>query len=471
VSSKVKLTTQAASLPAARPQRPLALVGLGTALVLITYVTPMATVPATALDLAAGSGARAWILSSMSVGLAAALLASGAIGDAIGRRRTYVAGLTLLGLGSLLCAVAPNSAVFVGARVLEGAGGAAILSCGLAILAQAFPEPAARSRATGIWGASVGVGITVGALLAAGLEFGTGWREAYVVVGVFALGLVPPSVRQLADSSADHPRRVDVAGLLSLAAALTLLVSGLTQARSGVDGPVALVLALAAVLLVVFGLVEARSAEPMLDLVLLRSPGFLASTLGALVVGLGIIGMTSNVPLLVQAGLGSSLWVATWLVLGWSASSVVASLLVRRVQIPISGPQLLASALAVVAVAQLLALGVHQDSTPWRLLPSMLLAGLATGVLNAVLGREAVANVPPDRAAMGSGTNNTARYLGAACGITVFSVVLSDAGSGVGAARLVDGWDPAVLVSALVSAIGAVVIGAIAAVSRRGRRV
>ena len=101
----------------------------------------------------------------------------------------------------------------------------------------------------------------------------------------------------------------------------------------------------------------------------------------------------------------------------------------------------------------------------------MLLAGLATGVLNAVLGREAVANVPPDRAAMGSGTNNTARYLGAACGITVFSVVLSDAGSGVGAARLVDGWDPAVLVSALVSAIGAVVIGAIAAVSRRGKRV
>ena len=65
----------------------------------------------------------------------------------------------------------------------------------------------------------------------------------------------------------------------------------------------------------------------------------------------------------------------------------------------------------------------------------MVVAGLATGVLNAVLGREAVASVPGDRAAMGSGSNNTARYLGAACGITVFSVLLSHAGTGVGPAE------------------------------------
>ena len=93
----------------------------------------------------------------------------------------------------------------------------------------------------------------------------------------------------------------------------------------------------------------------------------------------------------------------------------------------------------------------------------MVVAGLATGVLNAVLGREAVASVPGDRAAMGSGSNNTARYLGAACGITVFSVLLSHAGTGGGAAALVDGWSVAVLVASLVSLAGAALIGAIAA--------
>ena len=97
----------------------------------------------------------------------------------------------------------------------------------------------------------------------------------------------------------------------------------------------------------------------------------------------------------------------------------------------------------------------------------MVVAGLATGVLNAVLGREAVASVPADRSAMGSGSNNTARYLGAACGITVFSVLLSHAGTGPGAAGLVDGWSVAVLVSALVSLVGAGWIGVVAAYSTR----
>ena len=324
--------------------------------------------------------------------------------------------------------------------MLEGIGGAAILACGLAILAHTFVDPVQRARATGVWGASVGLGITAGALLAAGLDIGTGWREAYVVVGLVALVLVVPSARLLGESAAEHPRRLDVPGVLSLAASLSLLVVGLTEVRSGLSGPVLAVLGVAVALLVVFGLVESRSREPMLDPALLRVPGFLAATLGALVVGLGIIGMTSNVPLLVQAGLGSSLWVATWLILGWSATSVLTSLLVRRVRIPLSGPQLLATALVVIGAGQLLALGVQPSSSPWRLLPSMLLAGLATGVMNAALGREAVATVPPDRAAMGSGTNNTARYLGAACGITVFSVLMSHAGGGSGSAQLVDGW-------------------------------
>lgn len=463
---KVKLTTQEASTSTSTG-RPLSLVALGTALVLVTYVTPVATLPQTVADLGSGAGARAWILSSMSVGLAAGLLASGALGDAFGRRRAYVTGLALMALGSLGSAAAPSSGVLVTARVLEGLGGAAVLACGLAILAHLFHEPAARAHATGIWGASVGLGITVGAVLAAALDIGTGWRETYLVVGVVALALLIPSLRWLPESRAVTPRRLDVPGVLTLAAALTLLVSGLTQARSGLSGGAVLLLVLSVTVLALFVLVEWRTAEPMVDLWLLRSPGYVAATLGALAVGLGIIGMSSNVPFLVQVGLGGSLWAATWLVVGWSATSVLTSLLVRRVRIPLSGPHLIAAALVVVGVGQLLALGIGVGSSPWRLLPSMLVAGLATGVLNAVLGREAVSNVPPDRAAMGSGSNNTARYLGAACGITIFSVVFSHAGHGsTAAAALVDGWSPAVLMSSAAS-VGAAVLIVVVSVSKR----
>ena len=185
----------------------------------------------------------------------------------------------------------------------------------------------------------------------------------------------------------------------------------------------------------------------------------------------GIIGMSSNVPTLVQLGLGDSLWTATWLVLGWSVTSVVTSLLVRHLAIPLSGPHLIAAALVVVGAGQLLALGIDVGSSSWRLLPSLVVAGLGTGVLNAVLGREAVANVPPDRAAMGSGTNNTMRYLGAAVGITIFSVVMGHGGAGSGPVALVDGWSSAVLVSAGVSLVGAVLIGLLPLLTHKAQKV
>ncbi|MET0998253.1 MAG: MFS transporter, partial [Marmoricola sp.] len=243
--------------------------------------------------------------------------------------------------------------------------------------------------------------------------------------------------------------------------------SGLTQARSGLSSETVLLLGLSGVTLVAFLVVELRSAEPMVELGLLSSPGFLAATLGALVLGLGIIGMTSNVPFLVQVGLGGSLWEATWLVVGWSATSVLASLLLRRFSIPLSGPRLIAVAMLVVGLGMLLSLGVGPDSSPWRLLPSLMVAGVATGVLNAVLGRESVASVPPDRAAMASGSNNTARYLGAACGITVFSVLLTHSGGGSGPDELGLGWTTAVLVASALSIVGSGVIAGIGAYSTK----
>ena len=125
-----------------------------------------------------------------------------------------------------------------------------------------------------------------------------------------------PSSRWLPESRAEHPRRLDVAGLVLLAAALTLLVSALTESRSGLSASTLLLFAGSAVALAAYAVVEGRVAEPMIDLALLRTPGFLAATLGALVLGAGVIAMTSNVPTLVQLGLGGSLWTATWLITG-----------------------------------------------------------------------------------------------------------------------------------------------------------
>jgi len=434
--------------------RPLVPVALGTALVLVTYVTPMATIPATAADLGAGPVARAWILSSMSVGLAAALLASGVLGDTFGRRRVYVAGSVAMALGAAVCALAQESILFVAARVVEGAGGAAVLACGLAVLAHRYPPGPQRVHATSVWAASVGLGIAAGAVLAAALDFGSGWREAYAVSAVLGLALVLPSLRSMAESAAAVPRRIDVPGLALLVAAMTLAVSALTQGRNGIDAPTVVLAVVAVVSFVGFVLVERRVAQPLLDPELLRHPRFRAATGGSLTLGAGIIGMSAFTPTIAQVGLGRSLWAASVPVLAWAGVSVAASMLVRRIPHPLEGPRPIAVFLVLVAAGQLLGRGLGADSSLWRLVVPMVVAGVGTGVLNAVLGREAIASVPPASAAMGSGANQTARYLGAAIGITLFVTVATHAGDSI-----IDGWNTAVLVSAALTLLGAAAIG------------
>ena len=133
-------------------------------------------------------------------------------------------------------------------------------------------------------------------------------------------------------------------------------------------------------------------------------------------------------------------------------------MLVRRIPHPLEGPRPVALFLVVVAVGQLLTHGLDAGSSMWRLVVPFVVAGTATGVLNALLGREAIACVPPDRAAMGSGANNTARYLGAAVGITLFVTIATHTG-----ADLYAGWNAAALVAAALTLVGA---GAIALAGR-----
>lgn len=429
---------------------------LGTVLVLVTYVTPIVNLPETAIDMSVGPSSRAWILSSMSVGLAAALLVAGVVGDTVGRRRVYDVGLVLLGLGSVLCAIASSPGVVIAGRLVQGVGGAAVLACGLSLLAVHYPPGPPRVHATSVWGASVGLGIGVGALVGAGVGgFGSGWRETYATTAVVAFALLLWSKR-LGESRAAAPRPIDVPGLATLVLGMTLLVAGLTEARSGLE-PLSGSLLLGGLIgFVAFAVVESRVSAPLLEPALLHSRGFVAATIGSLTLGVGMIGVATFVPTMTQVGLGYDLWTASVLAATWAFVSVATSLLLRRLPFQVTGPRAIAFVLVLVAAAQALGLGLSSESGAWRLAVMMAAAGIGTGVLNAVLGRESVANVPPDRSAMGSGANNTARYLGAAVGITVFVTIATHQGDSLAA-----GWNVALLVAIGVTLAGAAVIAAV----------
>ena len=441
--------------------RTLLMASLATLLVLVTFVTPLATGVRTTVDLAAGPGAQAWLLSAMSVGLAAALLTAGVLADDLGRRRVFAGGLGVVGAGAGVVAAASSSGVFIAGRLLQGVGGAAVLACALGLIGHAFPPGPARSRAAAVWGASVGAGTGLGGLVTVALDHGQGWRTTYWATAAAALVLAAVARWTLAESGGDADRRVDVAGIVLLAGGISALLAGLVQSRTGWgQPPVVVLLALGVLLLAAFVPAELRQAAPMIDLRLFRIPGFLAATVGAFVTGATVVGLSSYVPTVLQRGLGESLLTATLLVLVWSAVSTATALSVRFLP-GLDGRVLLALALAVCAVGLggYAVLGV--DASGARLLPGLVVLGIGYGAANAALGREAVAHVPAARAGMGSGANNTARYLGAAIGVTLVVLVVG-AGDPAGTTEgLLAGWDRAALGGAVVTLLGALLVAVI----------
>jgi MFS family permease len=431
----------------------LAIASLATALVLIIFTIPLTTLTSTARTLGAGPCAQAWILSAMSVGAAAALLGSGVIGDDFGRRRTFVAGAVVLALASALGALAPNALLLIMARIVQGLGGGAILACGLGLIGQAYPG-VGLARATGIWAAALGAGVAVGPIVSAALDSLAGWRLVYWFCALAAAVFAAVGRALLAESRTSNPRQIDIAGTLLLGFGMAALLAGLTESRTGWDQPSVYVLFIGAVLLLAgFVAVERRLASPMLDLSLFRRGDFVAATIAALASGAGVLSIMSLIPFILQRAMGLDIVLGSIVLLAWSATSAITAIATRW--IPAAPRNLMIVGLVACAAGQLAVYGLHSDSPIFRVIPGMLLAGAANGVLNAALGRQAVASVPADRSAMGSGANNTARYLGSATGLTVCAVLITHAGATSEPGGLLSGWNMAVLVSVAFSLLGA----------------
>ena len=449
------------------PGRQLVVAAAGTALVLIAFTVPLGTLPATAAGLHAGPGSQAWVLSAMSLGAAAGLLASGALGDDHGRRRVFLTGVVVLALTSLVGALAPAPWVLIVARVAQGLGGAAILACSLGLVSHAYPPGPGRTRATGVWGAALGAGVAVGPFLSVGLTALGSWRLPCVATAVIAAVLAVCGRTVLTESRAAEPRPVDVAGTLLLGLGLAGVLAGLVQGREDWTAPLTVALLVAAVApLAGFVVVEHRKAKPMLDLALFKSPDFIGATAAAVAAGAGLLALSNVVPIVVERGLGYSAIAAVTVLFAWSGTSAVTALAARWVAASISPRLQLVAGLVGMTAGQLAMVGVHPHSSALRLLPGLLIAGAFNGVVNASLGRQAVASVPADRAAMGGGANNTARYLGSAIGITVVAILINR-GGGADPAATVSGWNVAVIVTAAFSLLGALVV--LLARSRRAR--
>lgn len=395
----------------------LTMASAGTFLVLVAFTSTVTTVAPTASALRASAGGRTWILSSISLGLAVALLAAGEIADSRGRRRIFIWSTGALALTSIAGGLAPSIGALIAARVLEGIACAGVLASALGLIGSAFPAGRPRTHATGVCGAMIGAGIAVGPAASAALAAVANWRTIYWVIGGLAALLVPLT-RGVAESRRDAvDRRLDVPGLLIFAGAMGALTAGMTLGRQSWTQPATVALLCgAAGLLVAFVIVESRVAHPLLTLSLFARPLFIASATGALFTGVALIALMSILPLMTQEVLGQTALASAGILALWSVPSMIVAMQARRLPTRLGSATRLAIGFVLcgAGVALLTQLTVHVSWT--QLVPGLLIAGIGSGMTNAALGRLAVESVPSEHAAMGSGANNTARYLGGAAG-------------------------------------------------------
>lgn len=438
----------------------LTLTSLSTLVAMIAYSGPLGNAPTLTTALDASSAGSTWILSSISLGLAVSLLPVGALADELGRRRVFALGAWVFAAGMLLDAVAGEPGLFVAGRIVQGIGGAGIIATGLGLATAAARTPHERAVVASWWGVSMGAGVATGPLLTGLLDLGGAWRAFYWFLAVAGALTAVAATRWFTEITVESRRPVDLAGSVTMAGTIGLLLITLVEIRQGSAAATLACAAGALACLVLLVLTQLRGRAPMLDAALFRRPDFVAATVGALATGLGVIALMSFACTFLVAAMSLTTLQAAGLLTLWSATSAVFAVLTRYLPAAIGGGWQLVIGLACTGVGMLFLTPLSTTSSASRLVVGLLIAGVGTGVLNAALGRQAVASVPAHRAALGTGINNTARYLGAAVGVTLVSVIAAaDPGDTAG---LVAGWNHAAVLTGALSLAGAVVAAAAA---------
>lgn len=406
---------------------PLVAICLGTFMLLVDVSIVNVALPDMAADLHSSFTSLQWVVDMYALVLAALLMVVGALGDRLGHRRLYLAGLTVFALASLACGLAPNAGTLIVARAVQGIGGAAMLTSTTSLLNAAY-QGRDRGTAFGVWGAVSGGAAAVGPVLGGLLTDQFDWRAIFMVNLPIAAAALWMTVRHLGAARGRAEGRLDYAGAVAFTVFAGALVYGLIEsADKGWGGTgVLLPLSLAVLALLAFVLVELRTANPLLDLALLRNRSFVGLTAAALLLNGAAFAHLTYTSIWMQSVLGLSPIEAGLAVCPLALAAFVAAGVGARV-FGKSAPQLpIGLGLVLIGAGVLLMSLVSSDSSWATLEPGLVISGLGVGMSTPVIMSSALATVPRERVGMASGAVNTGRQLGYALGIALLGTVFAN---------------------------------------------
>ena len=409
----------------ARKRLTLAATILGSSLAFIDATVVIVALPTIEEDLGLGLTGQQWVFLSYSLALAALYLVGGAVGDRYGRRRVFVAGAAGFALASLLAAAAPNEAVLILARALQGVAGAFLTTNSLALLRGAYG--ADSGRAIGLWTSFTSVATILGPPAGGALVEWVSWRWIFLLNLPLAAAAVFLAIlgREEAERASERTGRLDLAGAALAATGFGLLTYGLVEGAERGFGDLWWTFVAAALALGAFVLVELRVDEPMLPFALFRERNFAAANAQTFLVYAGLYGFLVFFTLYLQF-LGFSPFEAGLLNI---PTSVVMIVLAARFGglADRHGPRLyLTVGPALIGLGTLVFAVVDTKSEFWTYgIAGLLLFSFGLAMMVAPITATALKSAPERYAGIASGVNSTVSRLGSLMAIAVIGLVIT----------------------------------------------
>jgi EmrB/QacA subfamily drug resistance transporter len=379
-------------------------------------------------DLGFSQAGLAWVMNSYLIAFAGLLLLAGRIGDLIGSKKVFLAGLALFTAASLLCGVATNAEIFIAGRFLQGVGGALASAVILGMIVGLYPAPGEQARAMGVYGFTSASGASIGLILGGVITQTVGWHWSFLINVPFGLVSLVLAVRLLApERGIGIGKGADVVGALLVTAGLSLGIYTIVQtAEPAAELLRTIVLAVVAMLLLAaFVLRQARAAQPLLSLHIFRKRQVTVANV--------------IVVLLFAAGFGFQFMTALYLqrVLGYDSlqtglaflpapimGAVMSLFISPRLTVRFGSRAMLLTGLAAFLVALLVISRAPVDgSYLLNVAPVLALMGAGIGVAIPSAIMLAMSGAEPGDAGLASGLNNTAQQAGAAVGTAVLATL------------------------------------------------
>ncbi|WP_323746038.1 MFS transporter [Catenulispora pinisilvae] len=382
--------------------------------------------PSIQRDLKAPVSGLQWTIDAYTLTLASGLILAGSLGDRFGRRKVFMSGTSLFVVGSALCALAPNLGALVGARALQGVGGAMMNPVAMSIITNVFTDAKDRAKAIGLWSAAFGVSMALGPVVGGLLLSAFSWRSIFwvnVPVGVAAVVLTRAFVPE---SKAPTARRFDPVGqwlgIVFLAGITYAIIEAPRAGWLSAQTVVVFLVAIAAA--AGFVAYELRREQPLIDPRFFGSLPFSGATLMAVSGFLALGGFLFMNTLYLQDALGYSALKAGLLTLPIAVASIIAGPRSGR-WVANHGPRVpLIAAGLLLALSALMLTGLTATTPLALLLASYAVLGLGFGVLNPPITNTAVSGMPRTQAGVAAAVASTSRQVGQTLGVAIIGSVV-----------------------------------------------